>query len=76
MLAGPAVGLVGLGRIGQAVARRLQGFAVELVYCDPVPAPAALEVGLGLSRQDLDALLGAADSVSLHMPLTAARSAR
>ena len=70
MLAGLTVGLVGLGRIGREVARRLKGFAVELVYHDPVAAPAALEAELGLRRLELDELLGSADIVSVHTPLT------
>jgi phosphoglycerate dehydrogenase-like enzyme len=70
MLAGLTVGLVGLGRIGREVARRLKGFAVELVYHDPVPAPAELEADLGLRRLAFDELLGSADIVSVHTPLT------
>jgi phosphoglycerate dehydrogenase-like enzyme len=65
-------GLIGLGRIGRAVARRLKGFAVELVYHDPVPASAELEAELGLRRLALDELLGSADIVSVHTPLTPA----
>jgi D-3-phosphoglycerate dehydrogenase / 2-oxoglutarate reductase len=72
MLAGLTVGLIGLGRIGREVARRLRGFAVELVYHDPVPAPAELEAELGLRRLALDELLGRADIVSVHTPLTPA----
>ncbi|MCI0345206.1 MAG: phosphoglycerate dehydrogenase, partial [Chloroflexi bacterium] len=72
LLAGLTVGLVGLGRIGQAVARRLRGFAVTLVYHDPVrPAP-AVEAELGAGFLPLDDLLRVADVVSLHTPLTPA----
>jgi phosphoglycerate dehydrogenase-like enzyme len=59
------VGVVGLGRIGSAVARRLQGFACEVIAFDPyvqgVPDVALLP---------LDELLGRADVVTLHAPLT------
>jgi phosphoglycerate dehydrogenase-like enzyme len=71
MLAGLTVGLLGLGRIGREVARRLKGFAVELVYHDPVPAPPELEAELGLKRLAFDELLATADIVSVHTPLMA-----
>jgi phosphoglycerate dehydrogenase-like enzyme len=72
MLAGLTVGLLGLGRIGREVARRLKGFAVELVYYDPLPAPPELEAELGLKRLPFDELLASADIVSVHTPLSAA----
>jgi phosphoglycerate dehydrogenase-like enzyme len=59
------VGLVGYGDIGRAVARRLRGFAVELLVHDP--ALAAGDGGVGLHE-----LLARADVVSLHLPLTPA----
>src|ERR1044071_369311 len=59
------VGLVGFGEIGRAVARRLRGFDVELLVCDPVARP-----GRGLERVELRELLRRADVVSLHVPLT------
>lgn len=63
-LHGRIVGLVGFGRIGQAVARRLRGFGVDLIACDPfVKPPNAVRL------VDLDELLGSADIVSLHVPL-------
>jgi phosphoglycerate dehydrogenase-like enzyme len=61
------VGLVGCGEIGRAVARRLRGFAVEVLACDPASEP-----GDGIERVTLPALLARADVVSLHLPLTAA----
>jgi len=63
-LHGCTVGLVGFGRIGQEVARRLRGFGVNLMACDPFVKPPN-EVKL----VDLDELLGSADIVSLHVPL-------
>lgn len=64
-LAGKTMGIVGFGRIGQAVAHRALGFGMHVVYADPhdVSAPAR--------RVSLDELFAIADVVSLHCPLTA-----
>jgi len=51
-LAGRTVGIVGLGRIGKAVARRLQPFAVKVIYHDILAMPPALEAELGVTRSD------------------------
>jgi D-3-phosphoglycerate dehydrogenase len=68
---GARLGLVGLGRIGTAVAVRARAFGMEVVAIDPY-APSGLEIGLGVGRtHDFAALLGAADVVSVHAPLTA-----
>jgi glyoxylate reductase len=67
---GKVLGLVGgKGRIGQAVARRAQGFGMRLIYCGPRPLPKADEDKLGMSFVPLDRLLAEADFVSLHPPL-------
>jgi lactate dehydrogenase-like 2-hydroxyacid dehydrogenase len=67
---GATLGIIGMGRIGQAVARRATGFDMRVIYfdpyCDPKKVPFA---GLGL-RCGLDELLAEADFVSLHVPLT------
>jgi len=65
---GRTLGLVGLGRIGQAVARRASGFQMEILYSQPEPEPGADE--LGATRVPLGELLARADFVSLHCPLT------
>jgi len=65
---GSTVGIVGMGRIGLAVARRLQGFSVRLLYHNRRPSPAAEEVGA--TWVDLDTLLAESDFVSLHCPST------
>lgn len=66
-LAGRTVGIVGFGRIGRAVAQRLQGWGVELLASDPQPgAPVA-----GVRAVPLDALLRVSDVVTLHCPATA-----
>jgi phosphoglycerate dehydrogenase-like enzyme len=71
-LRGRTIGLVGAGRIGQAVAERLKPFEVTLLYYDPVGLPASREAALGMARREFDDLLAEADIVSLHLPLTAA----
>jgi lactate dehydrogenase-like 2-hydroxyacid dehydrogenase len=66
-LSGSTVGIVGLGRIGKAVARRLRGFDSRLLYTQPETDPEA--ASLGASYVHLDALLEASDVVTLHCPL-------
>lgn len=71
-LHGARLGLVGLGKIGAAVARRARGFGLELCYAAPRPRP-ELEASLGpLHHVSLPELLATSDFVSLHVPLTAA----
>jgi glyoxylate reductase len=65
-LAGATLGLIGFGRIGQAVAKRAQGFGLRVLYHDPSARPA-----FGAAPVDLDSLLRESDFVSLHVPLTA-----
>jgi glyoxylate reductase len=67
-LYGATLGLIGVGQIGSAVARRAQGFAMRVLYHDAVARP-DLEAQLGLERADLDTVLRQADFVSLHVPL-------
>jgi len=69
-LTGMRVGLVGMGRIGRAVAERLSGFGVELVYTSRTPLPPGEEARLGAVHLPLDQLLSSADLVSIHLPLT------
>lgn len=63
------LGIVGLGRIGQAVARRGRGFEMEILYADAVRASGAVEAELGARFMPLDELLAEADFVSIHTPL-------
>jgi glyoxylate reductase len=65
---GKTLGLVGFGRIGRAVARRALGFNMRVLYQDAVRADSAVERELSVSRQELEAVLGEADFVSLHTP--------
>jgi glyoxylate reductase len=70
-LHGATLGLFGMGRIGRAVARRaVHGFGMRLLYASRSPLPAEQEGELRATRVELDALLRAADVVSLHAPLT------
>ena len=69
-LTGKTVGIVGLGRIGQKVARRLQGWECELIYHDIADHSQALERELGIRRVGLDELLRDSDIVSMHVPHT------
>jgi len=65
---GATLGIVGLGRIGTAVARRARGFAMRVLYHDPGRRP-DLEAELGLEYAGGDDLLVQSDFVSLHCPL-------
>lgn len=69
-LMGMHIGIVGLGRIGTEVARRLGVFGARISYCDVVEKPRALERALGVERLDLASLLRQCDLVTLHVPLT------
>jgi len=64
-LAGATLGTIGFGRIGQAVAKRAQGFDLRVIYHDPTAQPALGALPVGLER-----LLSESDFVSLHVPLT------
>lgn len=69
-LTGSTLGIVGLGRIGQAVAQRARGFELRVLYTKRHRLDSARERELGLEFRDLDALLGEADAVTLHVPRT------
>lgn len=65
---GATLGIVGYGRIGQALARRAGGFDMRILYCDPsLPQQNPSLPGIPVSFQ---ALLSEADFISLHTPLT------
>jgi glyoxylate reductase len=67
---GKTIGIVGMGRIGQAVARRAQGFAMDIIYYSRNRLPLIKEVVLGARYRPLKMLLQEADVVTLHLPLT------
>jgi glyoxylate reductase len=64
--AGATWGIIGFGRIGQAVAKRAQGFDMRVIYHDPQAQPA-----YGATPVSLEELLSTSDFISLHVPLTA-----
>ena len=74
-VSGKTLGIVGMGRIGQAVARRAAGFDMPVCYFNrsPLPPAAADSQGAPNSRWEpvsLETLLERSDFVSLHVPLT------
>ncbi|HVB33262.1 MAG TPA: D-glycerate dehydrogenase [Patescibacteria group bacterium] len=66
---GKTLGIVGLGRIGRAVARRAAGFRMKILYSDRARAGAETERELGAEYANLERMLGEADFVTLHVPL-------
>jgi glyoxylate reductase len=69
-VSGATLGIVGLGRIGTAVARRARGFGMRLLYTKRDRLPAIEERELGVEYRELDDLLGEADIVTIHVPLS------
>ena len=64
------LGLIGFGRIGQAMARRAKGFNLKVIYYDREPVPPIIEKELGASYVSFDELLRKSDFISVHVPLT------
>ncbi|MBF9150297.1 2-hydroxyacid dehydrogenase [Novosphingobium jiangmenense] len=70
-LAGKTLGIVGMGRIGQAVAHRARAFGLNVLYNSRHRLPEALETMFGATFEpDLDRLVAEADILSLHCPAT------
>lgn len=70
-LAGKVLGIIGMGRIGQAVAHRARAFGLEIAYYNRKPLPEALERMLGARYVgEVDALVAEADILTLHCPLS------
>ncbi|ANK13659.1 2-hydroxyacid dehydrogenase [Erythrobacter neustonensis] len=70
-LAGKVLGIIGMGRIGQAVAHRARAFGLEIAYYNRKALPEALERMLGARYvANIDALMAEADILTLHCPLT------
>jgi len=67
---GATIGIVGFGRIGQAVARRAAGFGMKILYHDVHRADPAIETEHSATFLPLEKLLAQADFVSLHVNLT------
>jgi glyoxylate reductase len=66
---GKTLGLVGFGRIGQAVARRAAGFHMKVIYHDAMRPSEAVEKDLKAEYREFDTLLAESDFVSVHVPL-------
>lgn len=66
---GQVMGIAGLGRIGQSVAKKAKGFDMEVIAYDPYLPPEIAEE-LGVKLVDFDTLLAEADVISIHMNLT------
>lgn len=71
-LGGKVLGIIGMGRIGQAVTHRARAFGLQVAYYNRKQLPQAVESMLGARFvSDLDALIAEADILTLHCPLTA-----
>lgn len=69
-VAGATLGILGMGRIGRAVARRAGAFGMRIIYTSRTALPAGLEAELGARRVDLGELLEQSDVLTLHAPAT------
>jgi len=67
---GKTLGIIGLGRIGKALAKKAGGFDMKIYYYNRNPLNKADEERMGLKYLGLEELLGRADFISLHVPLT------
>ncbi len=67
---GSTLGIVGLGRIGRALARRAGGFQMRVLYYDNRACVGEIDEETGAICQPLEAVLAESDFVSLHVPLT------
>ena len=71
-IGGKTLGIIGFGRIGEAVAARAKAFGLTVVYNKRHRLPASVEAELDVAYEpDLDRLISRADIISLHCPLTA-----
>ncbi|MCH8229923.1 MAG: lactate dehydrogenase [Chloroflexi bacterium] len=68
-LVGKRIGIIGLGRIGSRVAKRLAGWECEIVFCDVIDHDDDYIAAAGAKRVELDELLATSDIVTLHVPL-------
>ncbi|MCX7514832.1 2-hydroxyacid dehydrogenase [Frateuria hangzhouensis] len=68
---GRTLGILGMGRIGQAVARRAAGFGMRVVYHNRSRQPASIEAGCAASYVDKSTLLAESDFLVLALPLSA-----
>jgi lactate dehydrogenase-like 2-hydroxyacid dehydrogenase len=66
---GATIGIIGFGRIGQAVARRARGFGMRILYHDPRRVSPQVEAEYGAEYRTLEGILPESDFVSLHVDL-------
>ena len=64
------LGIVGFGRIGQAMARRARGFGMKVIYFDAYRPPPEVERELDVVYREFDELLAEADFITIHVALT------
>jgi len=69
-VSGATLGIVGLGGIGRAVARRARAFDMRVLYAKRERLAAEVEAALGIEHRELDDLFAEADIVTLHVPHT------
>jgi len=69
-LAGKTLGILGLGRIGKAVAKRANGFGMKIIYHNRKPVPVKIEKSTHSKFESLNGLLKKSDVLSLHVPYT------
>jgi glyoxylate reductase len=69
-VSGSTLGIIGLGRIGRAVALRARAFRMRVLYASRTPLRPAAEARLGVERRTIPDLVSESDVVSLHCPLT------
>jgi len=68
-LSGKTLGIVGFGRVGREVAKRMEGFGINMVAYDPHLPSGAFEKS-GVKRVDLETILKEADMITIHVALT------
>lgn len=71
-LSGKTVGMLGMGRVGQAFARMMTGFNARMIYYDPIPLSPVQEAVMGIGRVTFDQLIERSDILALLAPLTKA----
>lgn len=70
-IGGKTLGIIGFGRIGEAVSRRAQALGLSILYNKRKRLPASSEDALGISyEEDIDRLIARSDIISIHCPLT------
>lgn len=69
-LTGRTIGIIGMGAVGRAIAQRLAGFDMQILYCDRVALPAAQAAAWNARQVELDELLATSDFVVPMLPMT------